>query len=41
VKRIGIKHNNQGSNVLGMEHVAEVGASVSWEPGAAQGTLTV
>jgi hypothetical protein len=38
-KYAGIKSANAGSNVLGMAHVAEVGASVVWDPVSLQGNL--
>lgn len=38
-KYTGIKKTNGGSDALGMAHVAEVGAMVSWDPTAANGSL--
>lgn len=40
-KYVGIKSNNAKSNILGMEQLADVGASVTWDPSANQGSLTV
>jgi hypothetical protein len=41
VKYMGIKSNDAGSDLLGAVHLAEVGASVQWDPAAGQGSLRV
>lgn len=38
---VGVKSNNAGSNLLGMEHLAEVGARIIWSPRYARGALMV
>ena len=40
-KYVGIKSNNAKSNVLGMEQLADVGASVTWDPSSNQGTMRI
>ena len=41
MRYMGIKSNNAGSDLLGMNHIAEVGATVRWEPTAALGALMI
>jgi len=38
---VGIKANDAGSDVLGMEQLAAVNAAVSWNPGTGEGSLHV
>ena len=40
-KYVAIKSNDAKSNILGMEQLADVGASVTWDPSARQGTLKI
>jgi hypothetical protein len=35
----GVKSNNAGSNLLGVEPLAQVGATVEWDPSARAGRL--
>lgn len=36
---IGVKPNNQGSEILGMDQLAHVGAKVRWDPSAQDGDI--
>jgi hypothetical protein len=36
---IGVKPNNKGSDILGMDQIANVGAVVEWDPDARTGRL--
>jgi hypothetical protein len=40
-KYVAIKSNNAKSNILGMEQLADAGASVRWDPSNKQGALTI
>jgi hypothetical protein len=36
---VGVKHNNAGSEIIGMDQVNEVGAEVIWNPGTRDGDV--
>jgi hypothetical protein len=36
---VGVKPNNKGSEILGMDQIADVGAIVEWDPGTRTGRL--
>jgi hypothetical protein len=36
---VGVKHNNKGSEILGMDQIADVDAVVEWDPKARTGRL--
>jgi predicted aspartyl protease len=36
---VGVKRGDTGSNLLGMHHLALIGATVSWDPARGAGTV--